>query len=106
MFSEWKIPIDVLGDSLEASNGQSVNHNSNFDWLSISGELMQSLDCLVEGSPTLDHIVVLGSIVGVDWYAHGQHRMSLIRKLFGVMWPRESPAIREHVYMSLRQMSA
>jgi hypothetical protein len=43
-----------------------VNHNPDFDWLSISGELMQSLDCLVECPSTLDHIVVLGGIIGVD----------------------------------------
>jgi hypothetical protein len=93
MFGEWEIPIDILGDLLETSNGQSVNHDPDFDWLSISGELMQSLDCLVECSSTLNHIVVLGGVVGIDGYAQGKFRMPLICKLSGIIRPRESPAI-------------
>ena len=76
---------------------------TDFDGHAIASEVLHADQSLLEGSPRLDNVVVVGVNVGIDWYADHKIRMRDIRQMPRERVVVEQASVREHVQRCARK---
>ena len=76
MIDKSKISADVLCQVGQARYCQCVQYDADFGFDTMSGELMQTQNRLVEGVPCLNDVIMQGCVIGVKRNPEAQVRMA------------------------------